>query len=147
MLKGIENVYKTPMGALLFRLYSLETGSEENFDPLHLINWWVEKLENPNAGYAWLSTSLWRQLARHIHSVIAFNFPCLAEAAGLDLGIETSLIPKPEIKNNPDGTVSEHWSLEEYGKSLPPFGFKAWQHPLKCMPFSFDTDELDKDQE
>ncbi len=143
MLKGIENVYKTPMGAVLLRLYLLETGGEENFDPLHLINWWVGKLENPDAGYAWLSTSLWRQLARHIHSVIAFNFPCLADAAGYDLGIETSLIPKPEIKTNPDGTILEYWSVDKYAQSLPPFGFKVWQRPLKSTPvYFYDLDEL-----
>lgn len=146
MLSGIKNVYPTPMSAVLLRLFVLETGGDEDFDPLHLINWWVEKLEAPDNGYDWLSTSKWRQLARHIHAVIATNFPRLDESSGYDLGIETSVVPKPEIKINPDGTLSEHWSLEEYGKSLPPFGFETWQHPLKCIPFSCDPDELDIDQ-
>ncbi|MDR7927352.1 hypothetical protein RIE95_10245 [Acidithiobacillus thiooxidans] len=144
MVKAIKDIYPTAVGALLVRLYMVETGKQE-CDPLLMIEWWSKKLEAPDDRYDWLSTKKWRQLARHIHAVIATNFPCLDESSGYDLGIETSLVPKPEIKINPDGTLSEHWSLEEYGKSLPPFGFETWQHPLKCIPCYHDPVEFDHD--
>jgi hypothetical protein len=142
MLNKFEDVYPTLTSLLLMRLYQLETGRKEGVDPLRMIEWWSKKLEDPNVSDGWLDTRKWRQLARHIHAVIAVNFPCLADASGYDLGIETPLIPKPEIEIHPDGTVSEDWSLEEFGRSLPPFGFETWQHPLKCIPYSCDPDEF-----
>jgi hypothetical protein len=127
MVKAIKDIYPTSVGALLVRLYMVETGKQE-FDPPRLIEWWSKKLEDPDVSDAWLNTRKWRQYARHIHAVIAVNFPCLSVASGYDLGIETSAIPKPEIEIHPDGTVSEHWSLEEYVlnsvQKLPELGGK-----------------------
>lgn len=144
MVKAIKEIYPTAVGALLVRLYMVETGKQE-FDPLRMIEWWSKKLEDPDVSDAWLNTRTWRHYARHIHALIAVNYPCLSAASGYDLGIETSMVPKPEIEIDLDGTVSEHWSLDAYGKSLPPFGFETWQSPLKCITCYHDPDEFDPD--
>lgn len=146
MLNESKDVYPTAFSALLLRLYMVETGRQGEFDPLRLIEWWTEKLENPDEGDAWLSRSMWRLYSRHIHALISANFPCLSEASGHDLGIETQLISKPEIMTHPNGIVSEYWSVEAYARSLPPFGFETWQRPLKCTRFyPCDPDELNID--
>lgn len=129
----IEDVCPTATSARLLRLHLLETGWRGEFDPLHLIDWWVKKLDDPGEGDTLLSTKMWRQLARHIHALVAVNVPCVADAVAYDLGIESPLIPEPELVQTEDGKIAELWTLEAYGRSLPPFGFETWQKPLKVV--------------
>ncbi|OYV47441.1 MAG: hypothetical protein B7X12_00710 [Halothiobacillus sp. 20-53-49] len=131
---------------MLLRLFQQETGSKGIFDTLDLLEWWTKKLVEPDDGDAWISTSQWRLYARHIHAMVAVNDPCIANAVAYDLGIESPLIPKPETKTNPDGTVSELWTLEAHGRSIPPFGFETWQSPLKLTRFHpCDMEDFDLD--
>ncbi len=146
MCDDLIDICPTAISALLLRLFQQETGSKGQFLTLDLLEWWAKKIDEPDDSDAWLSTSLWRLYARHIHALVAVNEPCIADAVAYDLGIESPLIPKPEIKTNPDGTVSERWTLEAHRRSIPPFGFETWQSPLKLTRFHpCDMDDFDID--
>lgn len=150
MCDDLVDVCPTAISALVLQLYKQETDQWGEFDTLKLLQWWTKKIYAPDEQDAWLNTSLWRQLARHIHALVAVNVGCIANAVAYDLGIESPLIPKPEIIHNPDGTTAEFWSsTEAYGQSLPPFGFETWQRPLRLTakyPYSKECgqdDDLD----
>lgn len=148
MCEDLIDICPTAISALLLRLFQQETDCKEVFDPLDLLRWWTKKIEEPDDSDTWLSTSMWRLYARHIHALVAVNVPCIAGSVAYDLGIESPLIPKPEVANNPDGTVSELWTLEANGQSIPPFGFETWQRPLKLTRFyPCDLDDFNRDQD
>lgn len=146
----LNDICPTAISAVLLRLFRLETECPCEFDVLGLLQWWVRKIEEPDEADGWIeSNGGWRMYARHIHALVAANVPCMADAVAYDLGIESPMIPKPEVTISPDGTVSEIWTLEAHGRSIPPFGFEVWQPPLtltKNYPCE-DEDWLDLDEE
>lgn len=150
MCEDLIDICPTAISALLLRLFQQETGSKGVFDPLDMLRWWTKKIEESDVddSDAWLNTSMWRLYARHIHALVAVNVPCIADEVAYDLGIESPLIPKPEVTTNPNGTVSELWTLEANGQSIPPFGFETWQRPLKLTRFyPCDLDDFNLDQD
>jgi hypothetical protein len=148
MCDDLIDICPTAISALLLRLFQQETGSKGQFLTLDLLEWWTKKIDEPDDSDAWLSTSLWRLYARHIHALVAINVPCIADSVAYDLGIESPRIPQPElIRQGEDGEVTELWSLEAHGQSIPPFGFESWQRPLKLTRFyPCDIDEFNLDQ-
>lgn len=147
--ESMKDICPTAVSAVLLRLFHAETGKPCEFDTIDLVSWWVKKIDDPDEADEWItSAEMWRSYARHIHALVAVNVPCIADAVGYDLGIETVLIPKPDVSINPDGTVSELWTLKTYGRSIPPFGFETWQRPLKLTrfhPCGLDDFDLDLD--
>lgn len=147
MCNDFIDICPTTMSAVLLQLFKRETGSKGEFNALELLDWWTKKMDEPDENDVWLNTSIWRQYARHIHALVAVNMPCVANEVAYDLGIESPLIPQPEMKTNPDGSISELWTLEANGRSIPPFGFETWQRPLKLTQFyRCDLDEFNLDK-
>ena len=144
-----EIIYPPLISALLLRLFQEETGVKTGVETLQMMGWWMDKLEFPKQQDAWVNRSAWRQGARHLHALIAANEACISDAVGYDLGIESPLIPQPAKQSNLDGTVTEFLpSPQDYGRSLPPFGFETWDKPLSVVnrypcderEFGFDED-------
>ena len=138
-----ENTIQCPtaISAVLLRLYAYENIGPDDLDAISLVNWWAQKVDDPESSDDWLTGRLWRLYARHLHAWVVINEPGAADVAAYIMGIDNPLIPQPQMVRTEDGQVYERWELENYHNSLPPHGFDTWQKPIRLQqPISLPAD-------